>query len=120
MFGFGNAKRLDSLLSILRAENSDLRQTLREERSSWARERQELVDRIVALASPAVLREMRRGAAAQPADRPLTPAPPPADKWRPNFPGMDQPYDDPPSKEDGDRILDKIVADLKSEGNGRT
>lgn len=117
MFGFGNTKRVDLLLSALRAENSDLRQTLREERTQWARERQELVDRIVALASPAVLREMRRGAAAQPA---ATPSPPPAADWKPNFPGMDQAYDDPPPKEKGDRILDQIVADLKGEGNGRT
>ena len=115
MFGFGAAKRMDSLLSILRAENSDLRHALRTEREAWAAERQVLVDRIVALASPAVFRELHRGAAAQPASTP----PPPAKEWRPNFPGGDEPYADPPPKEEGDRILNQIVADLKAEPHGR-
>jgi hypothetical protein len=115
MFGLG--RRTDALLSILRAENSDLRQTLREERAAWVAERQGLLDRIVALASPAVLRELRRDAAVQPTG---TPSPQRAvPEWRPNFPGVEDAYPDPPPKEKGDRILDQIVSDLKAESNGR-
>jgi hypothetical protein len=115
MFGFG--RRTDSLLSILRSENSDLRQTLREERASWTAERQQLIDRIVALASPAVLRELRRGSS-QTASTP-PPSQPPAEQWRPNFPGIEDDYADPPPKEKGVQILDTIVADLRAGKYGR-
>jgi hypothetical protein len=114
MFGWG--RKSDAVLTVLRAENSDLRQTLRDEREAWAKERQTLVDRIVALANPAILRELRR---VESAPRPATPAAASTLEWRPNFPGMDQAYKDPPSREDGDRILDNLVKDLRAERGKR-
>lgn len=110
-------RKKDDVLLVLRAENSDLRQTLRSEREAWAVERQELIDRIVALANPAILRELRRDAvAAQPTERPSPQHA--AKEWRPNFPGVDEPYKDPPKRE-GQGVLDEIVANLRAERDGR-
>jgi hypothetical protein len=50
----------DQVLATLRAENSDLRAQLRLERDQWNEERAKLLDRILALAAPAALRESRR------------------------------------------------------------
>lgn len=84
MFGIG---ALERTLSILTAENSDLRQSLRSERdawmterSAWTKERKDLIDRIIALTNPSVHALMN------PEPRP-TPAPTPH-ITRVNQPGM--------------------------------
>jgi hypothetical protein len=53
-------KRLEATLALLQAENVDLRSTLRQERDQWNVERQQLLDRILALSHPASIRELRR------------------------------------------------------------
>jgi hypothetical protein len=67
---FWSRRTVEAALSALRAENADLRLQLRSERVEWAEERQQLVDRILALSSPASLREVRR------APLPRGPSPP--------------------------------------------
>jgi hypothetical protein len=49
MFG---TRALEVANSTLAAENRDLRDTLRSERDAWAKERKDLVDRIIALTKP--------------------------------------------------------------------
>jgi hypothetical protein len=98
MFGIGALQRT---LSILTAENSDLRHALRNERENgmkerelWTKERTEFVDRIIALTKPAVHALMH------PEPRP-TPAPTPHIA-RLNQPGLGRvialpPYPDRPA-----------------------
>lgn len=85
MFGIGALQRT---LSILSAENSDLRFALRSEqdawrneRESWTKERKDLIDRIIALTKPATHAIM------YPESRPSAPPPTPHSA-RINQPGM--------------------------------
>lgn len=110
MFGF-RVRRDDALLA-LRAENSDLRQTLREEREAWTRERQELVDRIIALASPAALREARNRTLNVPSAGEV-----PVREYRPNFPGIEEGYRDPEPRKS--EVLDALVESLRNESGQR-
>lgn len=89
MFG---SRRFESVLAALRAENSDLRAQLRQERESWSTERQTLVDRILALSAPGALREVRRVLPATPEPKVGGHAAP----RRLNYPGY-APYLRPPS-----------------------
>lgn len=50
----------DNLIAILRSELSDLRAAVSREREQFEADRRELLDRVIALAQPLVLREMRR------------------------------------------------------------
>lgn len=95
MFGFGRRAQ-DAALAALRAEISDLRQHMRDERTAWSEERRLLIDRMIALVSPLALREARRESAP---DRGTAPVPP-AERWQANHPGMDDPYPEPVSKPD--------------------
>jgi len=60
----------DDALVILKAENSDLRAQLRAERTQFAEERQQLLDRIIALSRPEIHRELHPRAAVVPQRQP--------------------------------------------------
>jgi hypothetical protein len=50
----------DVLIAQLRAELSDLRSQQKSEREQWLEERKALLDKVLALANPLALREVRR------------------------------------------------------------
>jgi len=51
-------RELENYISLLRSEISDLRIALRDERSGFAAERAELLDRLMTLTQPAAYREL--------------------------------------------------------------
>lgn len=58
------SRRYEAALSALQAENTDLRQLLRELQAQHSAERQLLLDRIMALTAPGGLREVKRAPSA--------------------------------------------------------
>jgi ABC-type phosphate transport system auxiliary subunit len=66
-------KHYEDVIGILEGLNRDLRDQLDMERQQWAQERSQLVDRVIALADPASLREFRMDKIAnRPREIPLT------------------------------------------------
>ena len=59
-------RRTEAILTTLLAENTDLRAQLRAERAQWTEERQQLLDRVLAIEAPAALREVRRAPSREP------------------------------------------------------
>jgi len=90
MFG---SRRTEAALAALQAENSDLRLQLRTERAQFAEERQNLLDRLLALTEPGALREVRRAPSPGPVP---TPSPEHARRRRLNYPSSAAPSVRPP------------------------
>lgn len=57
----------DNLIATLRSEISDMKDERKLERAQFESDRRELLDRIIALTNPLVLREMRRTSPGEPA-----------------------------------------------------
>lgn len=89
MFG---SRRTEAALAALQAENSDLRLQLRTERDQFAQERQQLLDRLLAVSVPNALREVRRA----PTRGPGTTFDVPQQRRRLHYPGEGVPTMRPP------------------------
>lgn len=82
---FSFRKMTLDMLAILKAENADLRAQLRAEREQFIKERQELVDLLVASTNPTAIREVRRN---HPPNVIKLPSPAKPTRPRIHFPGI--------------------------------